>query len=802
MNRLCPILLVLALALCSFPPAYGDTVYFDDADPSMMRLGNGLYEVTLRKANGSIAQIIDKATERSVTLGSRWECLWGISYPQGTPDYVGGCSYTAQGPNRFSYTWSAATRTLTLDYAPDPAADQQVAARVLLRLSEDAWFDLHLELHNAWGHVAQAVHFPSDLVFAGADVEEALLPFLPGVVFNSTFFQQQWRYTANYPGYPGVFADYVSLYTTNGRLAVYALYGEGPIRPSTLGFVPDNEYLPGTTFYQHSFGAYVRDGASWSSPWVRVQVGQSHQETIAAYRTDNGVDRFPSLVDKLGSRYAQVVRSPLYKADSAQLNLRYADYGAFLARISVPGILHPVAYQPGGHDESYPDFLPPDASWGSIEDFAAMFRQAQVRGFLVMPYTNPTWWDDGSPTFRSLPPGVTIADVAAIACDYGPVYEHYGAHGGYVVSPYAAYVQQRLERLVRQEMTGNRPGSVPSDMLFEDQIGARPWLLDCSAAAPHPMAYIQGWLEHTRTYSDALLMTELAFDRLAETEVGFHGSLLLPQKLGYTASQWGEGTWRAYPMATMLMRDKALFYQHDLAEQTMTTNKATLAWNVAMGYMLSYDLFASYAGGGLDSEWLALVGDWQAHVLARYAGEQMTDFAALDEQATRTSFQNYAVVANWDDAQPYDVGQHTLAPGGVLVQAGSGELVAGVFTRYNGASLSPGDHYLIEERDASGITVRQLIGEDTALRLALLPGWGEGERLQALAFGRAGELLGSAPATVTAQGITFTYRRQLGGRVVAYYRVSAAGRLILPMILKSPWSSHPLSRQSRQIKGQ
>ncbi len=57
------------------------------------------------------------------------------------------------------------------------------------------------------------------------------------------------------------------------------------------------------------------------------------------------------------------------------------------------------------------------------------------------------------------------------------------------------------------------------------------------------------------------------------------------------------GAWRPYPLATLMTRDKTLFYQHDLAPETMTVDKATLTWNLAYGYMLSYDVSSQYLGG-------------------------------------------------------------------------------------------------------------------------------------------------------------------------------------------------------------
>lgn len=190
------------------------------------------------------------------------------------------------------------------------------------------------------------------------------------------------------------------------------------------------------------------------------------------------------------------------------------------------------------------------------------------------------------------------------------------------------------------------------------------------------MDYIQGWLEHTRAYSNTLLMTELAFDRLAETEVGFHGSVLLPERYGYTLDWWGADTWHPYPLAPVMARDKVLFYQHDLAPETFAVDKETLTWNLAFGYMLSYDLVESTFGGGLESEWLGLVATFQKNVLARYADEAVKDYRKLADGVTQTSFETYTVIANWDEGNEFIAGENTLPPGGVQVSGANGALAA------------------------------------------------------------------------------------------------------------------------------
>ncbi len=342
-----------------------ETIYFNDSDPDIMLLGNGAYyEIGFRKSNGAIAYITDKTTGQHVSEGSRRGCLWGAVFPDATSTYVGGCSYSASWSNRFSYAWTAATNTLTLSYTPDPAAAQRVTAQVVVTASQGRWFDMRLQVQNNWGETLDYVLFPSELVFTEAEIKEALLPVLPGVVLEPAFFAQNRSYTTKYPGYPGMFADYLSLSSTKGQIAIYAIYEQGPIRPTTAGLIHDDEYVSDSTYYYHNYGAWIKDGGTYSTPRVRMRVSQPPLTTIGAYRAENGLEGFPSLQQKLGARYAQVVQSPLYKADTAQLGIPFTQYASLLSRLPSPGILHPVAFQPGGHDESYPDFLPPAAEIG------------------------------------------------------------------------------------------------------------------------------------------------------------------------------------------------------------------------------------------------------------------------------------------------------------------------------------------------------------------------------------------------------------------------------------------------------
>lgn len=777
--KLAPLSIALLIAaMVMIVPARSSlarALYFDDSDPNTILVGNGFYEIGFRKSNGAIASITDKTTGQRVSEGSRYGCLWGAF--GNAASYVGGCSFNATGPDRFRYAWSATTNTLSLTYTSSSAKTHGIVAIVTASISDNCWFDLRMQLQSHWGSTLDYVSFPSDLVSRETTIQAAYLPALPGIVLTPAFFDQNRSYVATYPG--DLFADFAALSSSAGNLAISSLHTDR-INPLYLGFNHDDGYLSDSTYYYHTFGVRLGHGGTWTSPTVRLRVGQSPIEAINGYRSDNQIDRFESLRAKLGARYTQVVQSPLYKADATQLAIPFAQYPRLLASVPTPGIFHPLAFQERGFDENDPDLLPPAAAWGTTDDMAAMVRQAQAMHFLVMPYTNPTWWDDASPTLQHLPPPLGITDVALLDTNNAPRLERYGTHDGYVMSPYAPFVQQRLGQLMSEMTT-----TIPSDMVFEDQVGSRSWLFDNNPSAPSSTSYSQGWLDHTSVYSDALLMTEGGFDRLAETEIGFHGSVLLAERLGQTDGRWGDGNWQPYPIAPMLLRDKVLFYQHDLAPETFTANKATLVWNLAFGYMLSYDLGATNFGGGVKDPWLAAVGDFQRDVIARYVSDALYDYAQIQRAVTRSVFAHAQVVTNWSADTPYAIAGAVLPPQGAMVALDDGSLIAGVFTSYNGEPLSPGDHYLIEERLPNEIMVRQPLGPSTSVTIASLPGWKSTDPIIAWAVDQAGNVLGSALTTVTSSGVSFDYQREVTGLPVAYYRLFKGRRSFLPMTQRS-----------------
>lgn len=790
--------------------------YFDDTDPNFLRVGNDYYEIGFRKTNGAIAYIIDKATGHPVSEGSRNECLWGTIFQNTAQpdDYVGGCQYRSDNPARhFSYVWNAGAQRLTLNYIATPPQYPEVNVWVDVTPSTAHWFDMRLFLQNKSGNVVNRVLFPSDMVYLKDDIQSGLIPTMPGIVLKSTFFstflpqKSDHQYVVKYPSWPGIFADYLALSSTNGKLALYSISKPEEPLAAWMGFVYDNApspYRADSFFIYHTFNAVVNDGVAWTSPTVRIHIGEDYPATLAAYRTDNRIASFPTLKDKLGNVYTQTVQSPILKID---VDKPMEDYRNTFPQIPSPAILHWVSYWIPSFDENYPDFLPPRTDWGTTPEMASLFDLAHNYGFLNMPYTNPTWWDDESPTMQ----GQSVTEVAFIDENGTPKYECYTAstdappctpanarrdstfnknlppylwlHGGYAVSPYAPIVQQRLAQLMT-EMTAQ----IPADIVFEDQIGTGDRGYDYNPYAPSATSYLRGWLTHTQIYSNNLLMTESGYDLLARTETGFNGSYLLLDKTNHETTQWwGDGNWYPYPFVTMAARDKTLFYQHNLAPETFTFNKETFIWNLAMGFMLSYDLNPSQYGGGLDSPWLKIVHLFQKEVLAEYADERVTDYLQLQPEVTQTVFQSFAVTTNWSASQPYETEFHTLPPAGVFVTGKNGHISAGIFTVYNNTPLSAGEHFIIEKRDDTHIRVWQPLGADTDINLSALQNWSNGDTIPASVYSDDGQIISNEFLTVENNTVTLPYKNRINGTAIDHYRLAGPVTLsavYLPLILK------------------
>jgi hypothetical protein len=650
-------------------------VALDQKKPGILVLSTKTYRLILSKRNGAFLDMLDVATKRHLVTGTNG-CEWGVA-AVGDRAYIGGCTFTPTSGARFSYSWSAAARTLTMNYAAGAGAVRDVDAVVTLH-ALPTYFDLRLTLANHAVHPIQTVNFPVDLYADVGLAQAGYAPnFLPGVKFGPGFFSRVGNDVLTYPS-RWAFADFLALDLGGAYMAMYSVNpAPSPLAPESFGFVHNASPIPcsGKSFcVTHQFQTWIGVGASWSSPIMRVRLGEPVEKTILDYRTDNGIAGYPSASAKLGGRLATLARAPLLKADLGKGVPPFRDWPAAFDSLPSPLLVHPVGFGPGGFDASDPDLLPPDSRFGTLDELRAAFQSAEAHGNLVMPYLNVSWWNPQSPTINSLPAGLTPAAISVIDQNGNPMTEQFSGFDGFIASPAAPFVRQRVQSEI--ERWG---ADAPADCRFFDQIGARPWRPDFNPAEPSPIAYDDSWLSLFASYGGDCLMVEDGWDRLAQSFSGFQGGLLLMEREHSEPDNlWGAGNWQPFPLADWLLHDKVLFYQHDLYEKTMTIDPYVLTWNEAFGWINSYDW-----ANGFGSAWLPIAAAFQQALGPHYAGVALTSYRTIATGVTETRFGNYTVDANWSGSV-YSAGSYRIAPGGFLARTDDGSLVAGEFADASG----------------------------------------------------------------------------------------------------------------------
>ncbi|MEO8393790.1 MAG: hypothetical protein ABI700_12435, partial [Chloroflexota bacterium] len=320
-----------------FGVVLGTAVTFAQADPitvedGTIKVRNTGYVVDFSAANGSITAVRDVATTQTVSGGNAGGSLWSATFDNDklfdttSADF----SYEIDGSK------------LTLSYG-----GASVAVTVEVDATDGNALKMQATVSNYSERKIRLVGFPNDLRVAEADVEDALLPLMPGALINGNFFSKGGTYNGQYPG--ELFADYEAVRLAKGKFALYSQIGD-LIQPVYAGF----EHLKaetGQTALTHNYKTWITDGATWTSPWTVIRVGEDYPDSIAAYRTENGIDQYPSLSAKLGADAEKYYSEPMYKLDIQVLRQKFIDIETnVIDQMNFPGLVEPVAWQVNGHD--------------------------------------------------------------------------------------------------------------------------------------------------------------------------------------------------------------------------------------------------------------------------------------------------------------------------------------------------------------------------------------------------------------------------------------------------------------------
>ena len=426
--------------------------------------------------------------------------------------------------------------------------------------------------------------------------------------------------------YPPAFADFLHLDGASGRMSVYGVQPQihAPWAGSTnvaSVFVPGRLAWGGEAeggYCERRFGTSITPARRWNSSPVRLVLGPNAEEALTGYARANAFDR------RLDQKLSPAVLDQLKRSVLVYYGGNCAEKIAHLDQLPAPALVHFADYLKGGFDKEYPDHLPPNAAFGTTNEFRAFIARCHELGHLVMPYTNPTWWCDHprGPTFLREGEAPLLRRL-----DGTLAYERYDANDGYTVCHWHPAVRAANANTLRQFTD-----EFPIDVLFQDQCGARTWQYDLNSASPAAYAYVDGLVsmvaEDCRTRP---LSTENGWDRLANYEAEFCGMTwgIVPTK---NAPAWRvllddrfpTSMWDVFPLAQHLAHDKVAMVHHDLGQ--FLTDEEVFAWTLGLGYGLSLRLDATELDQPAKRDWLRWLDRLQKSVCARYTGEPVQAF--------------------------------------------------------------------------------------------------------------------------------------------------------------------------------
>ena len=142
--------------------------------------------------------------------------------------------------------------------------------------------------------------------------------FLPGIRLLPSFFNGPHRNVETYRRAGP--SRTISRPTSGGAhrdvLGEPCAKGDRAGRTSASSATPRGAPCGGPSFCAtHVFQTWVERGQEVDEPVVRVRVGGTVEQSLSAYREDNGIDKYPSLAEKVGPKLDKLVRAPLIKGD-------------------------------------------------------------------------------------------------------------------------------------------------------------------------------------------------------------------------------------------------------------------------------------------------------------------------------------------------------------------------------------------------------------------------------------------------------------------------------------------------------
>ncbi|MBN1268556.1 MAG: hypothetical protein JXB04_03135, partial [Kiritimatiellae bacterium] len=786
----------------------------------LVAVDGGTCEAAFSRRNGALLYVYDKAAARNVSCGNEHASLWRAVF---MGEDIPPIEASWFGPGDEVLDFSCAENPLVLSYAyADGTQSLHVAATVVPW--EGRGVKLSLSITNNMAQPVRTVGAPQRVLFAVTNIRQVVFPIQEGMAFTRGFFEHGRR---TCQPRPWLFADFVGLDSSDGVLSFYvrqdSSYGADLLRrhdtnrpvfqPSNIG-VGASPATPGMACLDYEMATCIPPGERWDSPSLLLESGgASLRDAVAHYREANGFDDaalYPTLRDKLDTfnLFDRVARSMFLAIECHKaVDWTKAPYGdlwgtverEWLDVLPRENILHFTHWQEGWLEHRHPDSLPIyETKFGPSNDLVHLLQTVREDdGWLAMPFCNWSVWNKEEDLVYSN--GVLVPRPEACAKVRGPdapFYEYFG----YMTKPWhdnAYAVHSNMMMFYRNEL--------PMDLMFVDMTCERTWRytrVDTDTNGVDDAiftGFTQATIDHNRDLRPFFpLYTEGVFDQMMGEVSGYcqtHRQKMMMDILAHVGEEFDD--WVVFPLAADVAHRNVGFYQHDLNLQVFPITKKLLTHYTLMGYSYIVDVPTWYEENDAAGEnWMYICDAYQKAVASRYFGQPLNAYDGAvggDARIVRTSYgagtNEITITANFRDGEACIAGAHTLAAEGFLATLPGDRLTAGIFTNaFNGAPLTPGDHFIIVERPTGSlVSVRQVQGAGTPIRITRPASWTGG----VLAFYVLGD--GSVePAqdriTVTASDITLDYTNAApgGAEVTGYTLADAMASGLPPFFLSVP----------------
>ena len=254
----------------------------------------------------------------------------------------------------------------------------------------------------------------------------------------------------------------------------------------------------------------------------------------------------------------------------------------------------------------------------------------------------------------------------------------------------------------------------PADLIFQDQVGAKPCYYDTNKASPTPYAYTQGLLNMANEDSKEIpLATENGFDRLINFETIFCGctSKLVPgfeEEAGVTYAEigfdryFGKNGWEFSPLPLWLAHDKVIFTLQALGH--FVTRKQILSWVLGLGFQISCVMQPTENSAFCQRlEWIRWLHHLQRKIAAYYLGKKLISFRYLASGVFESKFETVRIVVN-TRKQIYPLTQNiSIAPFGFYMERKG--CIAGILSRFYGIDYGERGLHLVLEKSPFGVDI-------------------------------------------------------------------------------------------------